>query len=107
MSVAFPLSSYGKEERMGLIVRVIKKNIFYNQLRMRFCNTPKLFNWPGFETDNKLSKDKRIIKDKSPSVWFLFCDVILDLSKYEHLEFLLQTRTALRDDDDGARKLFA
>ena len=31
-------------------------------------------------------KDKRISKDKSQSVCFLFCDVILDLSKYKHHE---------------------
>ena len=36
-------------------------------------------------------KDERISKDKSPSVWFLFCDVILDLSKYKHHELVFNT----------------
>ena len=29
--------------------------------------------------------------DKSPSVWFLFCDVILDLSKYKHHELVFNS----------------
>ena len=33
-------------------------------------------------------KDKRISLDKSPSVCFLFSDVILDLSKYKHHELV-------------------
>ena len=37
------------------------------------------------------TKDKRISKDKSPSVWFLFCDVILDLSKYKHNELVFNS----------------
>ena len=37
------------------------------------------------------TKDKRISKDKSPSVWFLFRDVILDLSKYKHHELVFNS----------------
>ena len=36
-------------------------------------------------------KDKRISKDKSPSVWFLLCDVILDLSKYNHHDLVFNS----------------
>ena len=35
--------------------------------------------------------NKRISKDKSPSVWFLFCAVILDLSKYKHHELVFNS----------------
>ena len=36
----------------------------------------------------QLTNDNRISKDKSPSAWFLFCDVIFDLSKYKHHELV-------------------
>ena len=38
-----------------------------------------------------LGKDKRISKDKLPSVCFLFYDVILDLSKYKHHELVFNS----------------
>ena len=57
------------------------------------CYTEKQMLVVSLVADPKISnsirtKDKRISKDKSPSVWFLFCDVLLDLSKYKQHEFL-------------------
>ena len=39
----------------------------------------------------RLCIPRRISKDKSPSVWFLFCDVIFDLSKYKYHELVFNS----------------